>query len=274
LTKEVSGEPLDLHPFRGRIDRHYNHPLFREAISDCRLLESPEAKVVLHSRNKVGVVSLPTANGGRSNIFVKEYRQEGVDKLKSLFIPSKARRAWLGAVGLVERGIPTPLPVAYLERRKKGFVAEICFLSEEVSDALEIRGLFRKLPEDELRGLLVALAGFLSSCHRKGILHRDLSDGNILVRKENGGIWKFWLLDTNRIRIKRRIGLGKSVKNLVRLGIPPHLQEYFLKSYLNGQRPGRVLSVWYRINKAGFAWSISFKKKLGLRKLARKLKIQ
>ncbi len=274
MTKEVSGEPLDLHPFRGRIDSHYNHPLFREAISDCRLLESPAAKVVLQSRNRVGVVPLPTTNGGRRNIFVKEYRQVGVDKLKSLFIPSKARRAWLGAVGLVERGIPTPLPVAYLERRKKGFVAENCFLSEEVSDASEIRGLFRKLPEDELRGLLAALAGFLSSCHRKGILHRDLSDGNILARKENGGIWKFWLLDTNRIRIKRRIGLGKAVRNLVRLGIPPLLQDFFLKSYLNGKSPGRVLFLWYRINKAGFAWSISFKKKLGLRKLARKLKIQ
>lgn len=266
---------MDLPPFQGRISEGYDCQLFRAAISDCRsLLRSPEARIVLKARNTVGVVPLPLVNGTRRNIFIKEYRLVGVDKMKSFFLPSKARRAWQGAVALVERGIPTPPPVAYLERREKGFVAENCFLSEEVPDAEEIRPLLQELSQGELPGLLESLAGFLSACHEKGILHRDLSDGNILVRRQGEGAWKFWLLDTNRIRIRRKIGTAKGVRNLIRLGIPPRLQAFFVGAYLKGKGPGRVMLLWYKINKTSFAWSLFFKKKLRLRKLARKLRIQ
>ncbi len=275
IAEEVVGEPLDLPPFRGLIRPVYNHPGFRAAISDCRsLLGSPGARIVLKGRNTVAVVPLPTTDGSLRNVFVKEFCLVGVDKLKSAVFPSKARRAWWGAAALVERGIPTPSPVVYLERREKGLVAQSCFLSEEVEGAKEVRGLFRELPEVELRGLLRALAGFIISCHCKGILHRDLSDGNILVKQKKGGSWSFWLLDTNRIRIKKKISKRLGIKNLIRLGVPASMQRYFVHAYLGAQDPGWVYFYWYRVNKASFSAFVSLKKALRLRKLARKLRIQ
>ena len=268
-------QSLSLPPFKGRIQTSYNHPLFVQAISDCsRLLSNPDTEILLDSRNRVGVVALPRQDGKKVDIVIKEFRSRGVNRLKSLFLHGKAFKSWRGAVALVERGIETPPPVAYLEKRKKLFLGQSFFLAERVSDVEEIRFLFPKLPSSELRELLVSLSHHLSSCHRKGILHRDFSDGNILVKKDKPGEFGFYLIDTNRIRIKKRIGLLSGVKNLVRLGIPLDFQRFFLQHYLGTTHVKRFLWFWYRINKVFYTQFVELKKKLRLRQLAQKLKIQ
>ena len=106
------------------------------------------------------------------------------------------------------------------------------------------------------------------------ILHRDLSDGNILVRKGLTGHDSFCLLDTNRIRVRRKLGGFRRAKNLIRLGIPPASQKYFLSCYWGGGTPRRAHWVWYRLNKNVFASYLKVKKKLRLRRIARFLRIQ
>lgn len=273
--KKQSGLPLNLPPFKGRIQARYNFPLFIKAISDCQsLLSGPDCEVLLDSRNRVGTVNLPLPDGKRIEIVIKQFRSIGVDKLKSIFLPTKAFKAWRGGVALLEREIETPFPVAYLEKRKALFLDQSFFLTERVSGVEEIRFLLRNLPPSELRELLALVARHLSFCHKKGILHRDLSDGNILVKKENEDKFRFYLIDTNRIRIKRRIGLLKEIKNLIRLGVPPPVQRFFLEQYLETSQLKRYQWLWYRTNKMIYSWFVELKKKLRLRQLAQRLKIQ
>jgi serine/threonine protein kinase len=118
------------------------------------------------------------------------------------------------------------------------------------------------------------LSQYLSTCHKKGILHRDLSDGNILVKKDESGKLRFYLIDTNRIRIKKRIGLLSGLKSLVRLGVPFDFQRFFLEHYLGATHVKRFYWFWYRINKSLYSNFVELKKKLRLRQLAQKLKIQ
>jgi serine/threonine protein kinase len=274
--KKKFGLPLILPPFRGRIQAEYIHPLFLQAISDCkRLLEEKKAEILLEGRNRVAVVvGLPRADETKADIVIKEFHSVGVNRLKSAFVSGKAFKSWQGACALVEKGIETPAPVAYLEERKGLFLEQSFFLAERIEGAQEIRFIFRELPSSELRRLLAGLSRHLSFCHKQGVLHHDLSDGNILVGKDERGDFRFYLLDTNRIRLKDRIGLLKKVKNLIRLGIPPELQRYFLEQYLGKSRAKRFLWLWYRINKTAYTQFVELKKKLRLRKLSRKLKIQ
>ena len=148
------------------------------------------------------------------------------------------------------------------------------FLTERISGAQEIRSLFLGLNPSALSELLVSLGKYLSLCHEKGVLHRDLSDGNILVKEDKSGEFKLYLLDTNRVRIKERIKPLKRVKNLIRLGVPRKRQRFFLEQYLGKERVKLFLWFWYRFNKEVFTIYIKLKKKLKLRQLARKLKIQ
>jgi serine/threonine protein kinase len=222
----------------------------------------------------VGVVALPRQDESKVEIVIKEFRSKGVNRLKSLFLRGKAFKSWRGAVALVEKGIETPPPVAYLVKRKGLFLDQSFFLAERVSGVEEIRFLFPKLPSSELGRLLIPLSQHLSNCHKKGILHRDLSDGNILVKKDKSGEFRFYLIDTNRIRVKKRIGLLRGIKSLVRLGVPLDFQRFFLQHYLGTTHVKRFHWFWYRINKTSYSNFVELKKKLRLRQLAQKLKIQ
>ncbi len=207
-------------------------------------------------------------------IVVKEFRTRGINKVKSIVLHSKAYKAWRGSNQLKDCGIQTPVPVAFLEKKHSLFLEQSFFLSGMVRGIEEIRHLFPSLSEDELRLFLKELARFLLYSHQQGILHRDLSDGNILVRKDEHGKYIFYLIDTNRIRKKKRIRCLSRVKNLIRLGIPPASQREFLMQYLGKERLNNLFWFWYKLNKNSYSGYIGLKKKLRLKKIAEKLKIQ
>jgi serine/threonine protein kinase len=266
---------LDLGRYRGEISPEYDDPLFIGAISHPEeLWTRPGIAILLDARNRVGSVRMRLSSGLSRDIVAKEFSARGIVRLKSLFQDSKARRAWRGALALKERGLGTASPAAYLEKRKRGVVERSFFYAARVDGAVEIRGLFRSLQTEELKTLLTALAAFLSDCHDRGVLHRDLSDGNILVKKDDSGGALFYLLDTNRIRIRKRLGGFRRSRNLIRLGVPPDFQRHFLSAYFGDQPLPRPFWFWYRINKAVFANTVRLKKNLRLRQIARFLRIQ
>lgn len=266
---------LDLGPYRGAILAAYDDLDFLQAISPPdKIWGRPEVRLLLDSRNRVSAVRLPLSGGKEADIVVKEFSSRGLTRLKSLVLPSKAARAWRGAIALKERGLGTASPVAYLERRKRGSVERSYFLTEEIKAAEEIRGLFRSLPPSKLQPLLRALAAHLSLCHGRGVLHRDLSDGNILVGRDEGGNFRFYFLDTNRIRLRQRLGGCSRSKNLIRLGVPAEFQDFFLREYFGEKTLRKRHRFWYKLNKRIFTGYVEAKKKLRLRKIARKLGIQ
>jgi serine/threonine protein kinase len=274
-VKEEFGISFAAGVFKGRIHPDFNIPHFIEDISDCQgLLNRPQTQILLEGRNRVGVARLNVNGNQVEEIVVKKFNIIGVNKLKSPFIFSKAKKSWRGATGLIERGIDTPVPIAYLEKRRKIFLDQCFFLSKKVGEINEIRSFFLHSPQDELHPLLYSLAHHLKYCHGKGMLHKDLSDGNILVKKDEEGKFKFYFIDTNRIRFLKRINVFKRVKNLIRLGIPSPLQSTFLKHYLERDRRLRLLWFWYRLNKGVFSRYLTFKRKLRLKHLAKKLRIQ
>jgi hypothetical protein len=270
-----AGNDLVLGPYRGAMSPDFDTLEFRAALSDPRALASgPSARILLDRRNLVSVASIPVSPSARADAVVKMFRASGFKRLKTLLVPGKAARAWRGAAACRARAVPTPLPIAYLERRARGLVVEGFYLSAYLPDAVEIRSLLRELQPDDLGRLLASLAKFLGFCHNEGILHRDLSDGNILVCSPRPGAYDLWLIDTNRIRVRRSIPVLARLRNLIRLGIPPAYQDLFLRLYLGDARASRPLVVWYRANKAWYAGFVAFKKKLRLRRLAERLGIQ
>ena len=261
--------------YRGEVAPEFDDLFFLDAISRPEELWSrPDTEILLDRRNRVGAALIPMSSGPPREIVVKEFSPRGFVRLKSLFQPSKAARAWRGARALKMRNLETAPPAAYLEKRRRGLVERSYFFAERIEGAEEVRGLFRRLEPAELEPLLAALAGHLSLCHDRGVLHRDLSDGNILVKKDDSGRFIFYLLDTNRIRLRKKVGAFRRSKNLIRLGVPPAFRKNFLLRD-SGARPFRWTHwFWYKLNKSVFTAYMELKKKLRLRQLARFLRIQ
>ena len=272
---KMTSRRLSLPPYEGQIADAYAGPEFLSLLAEPRkLLEGSGAEVLLDGRNRVVAMKTAAGSGGTADIVIKEFRLQGINKLKSLVLPSKAAKSWRGARSLQEAGFETPAPIAFLEKRKGGFVEQSYFVAERVFGGREIRRLFRESSEETLRPLLAALAETLFRLHEKGILHRDLSDGNVLV-KEAAGAFRFIFLDTNRVRSRGHIGPAARAKNLIRLGVPPALRPFFLERYAAaGGRPlVKAFVFWYKFNKNVFSGWIKLKRVLRLKKLARWLKI-
>lgn len=271
--KNPGGGAAVPHPYRGEIDPEYTKPGRLPFPLDPSVLLSRESTRILHSgRNRIGVITVPSPTGGEE-LVIKEFGVRGIRRLKCLVEPSPALKAWRGARILSQRGLGTPLPVAYLEKRRRGWLESCSFITPLAAGAREIRGMFENLSVGRRTELLANLAEFVSECHGRGALHRDLSDGNVLVTPDSRG-YRFLLVDTNRVRAKRRIGRIRGLKNLIRLGIPPGLQKDFLKHYLGNGPVPRWAWIWYRMNKSGYSGLLRFKRRLRLRRLAEKLRIQ
>ncbi len=263
LQDKDFGDPLDFPSYKGRINQDFKKPFLLQKLEDCdRLLEEQGHHIFTDRRNRVGLVQFPVSEGKSTGFVVKEFRTQGLNNLKAIFFPSRAQKAWRGGVSLMERGIPTPAPVAYLESKKYFSTRYDYYVTLMEQGSQEIRHMFRSLQGNALEGLLRALARQLFFCHKQGILHRDLSDGNILVGKRDEEEYRFSLIDTNRIRIKRRIGLFRRIKNLIRLGIPRAYQPYFLRQYTETGELKKGIWCWYRVNKRTYTEYTKWKRKL------------
>jgi hypothetical protein len=263
--------------FFWEIAAEYDRPEIRGLLGalDARLAGA-DAAVIHKGRNTVTVIPLVLADGRLIEAAVKEFRLRGLTRLKTLLVDSKARRAWAGARALLEAGLPTAAPIAYGEIRRRGFADRAVFIAERLPEGTEIRGLFRERPADALRPVLSALARVIRRGHDHGVVHRDLSDGNVLAAggDREGEELRFYFLDTNRVRRKRRVGRFARAKNLIRLGVPPELRRGFLDAYAGEKGARPLFAFYYFRTKAFFEGWLRFKKKTRLRRWARRLKIQ
>lgn len=274
MKREEFGIALSGSEFKGRLDVHFSQEDFISILS-CpkKLWKHPSMKILLDARNRVGAVDVKL-NGHVSRVVVKSFRIKGINRLKSIVFPSKAQKAWFGSHILRKNSISTPYPIAFFEKRKGCVVRESYFLSEWVEGTLEVRALFKSLKGKDIEKLLKDLAGFLSFIRIKGLLHRDLSDGNVLVRGSREQGFQFFLIDTNRVRRIKTFSVLRGLKSIIRLGIPFVYQRFFLKLYLSPMPLNYGHWCWYRVNKVLFSTYILLKKKLRIKKIADRLKIQ
>lgn len=133
----------------------------------------------------------------------------------TFFRKSKARRAYENALVLKSKGFETPPPVAFLELAEHGLLKDSYFVSIQCP----YKRLFREFADGSSivgREAIVREFGvLLARLHEAGILHLDLSVGNILFDHLPDGC-HFSLVDLNRMKFQR-IHQKKGCQNFGRL---------------------------------------------------------
>ena len=127
------------------------------------------------------------------------------------FGKSKARRSYEYAQRM--EGL-TPAPVAYREVRYFGVLRESWYACKQS----ECRHTFIELIEHpdfpQREHILLAIGRFTAELHKRGIWHRDYSQGNILFNEDGS---KIEVIDLNRIRWCKHI-CGNPWSRLERIG--------------------------------------------------------
>lgn len=167
---------------------------------------------------------------GKRNI-IKLFEIDGITmNVKSFKIPnlinkiayryfrkSKARRSFEYATFLLENGIGTPQPIAYLENYSWMGLADSYYASEHLPCDLTYRELVEIPNYPDHENILRQFTRFSYVLHQKGIEFKDHSPGNTLIKKNAEGQYDFFLVDLNRMSFHNEMSFELRMKNLCRL---------------------------------------------------------
>ena len=170
----------------------------------CRLDQDFELHGELLACNRRNVIKsfvLSGDDGGaeQEKIVVKSFCLKNVLQkiIYSYVVPSKAKRAYLNGLKLVEMGCGTPSPLAYVEKWKKGLLQQCYYVTSYTPDS----SIRQPLEVDFNKALAREFALLMAKMHDNGIVHHDLNFSNVLYHQSGNG-YKLSVIDINRMTTK------------------------------------------------------------------------
>jgi hypothetical protein len=189
----------------------YSH--FKEEI--LTILESfPEGGKILKvgARNTLKIYEV-----GAIPINIKSFKVPNVVNkiVYKFFRKSKAERSYQYANLLLEKDIGTPAPIAYIEDSGTVSFGKSFYISEHLEPDLTYRKLIREPSYLDHENILRQFTAFTLRLHNSGVLFKDHSPGNTLIKK-NEDSYEFYLVDLNRMEFKE-LTFDERIKNFSRL---------------------------------------------------------
>ncbi len=232
------------------------------------LLELPErfnatADSIHSARNVLKIIE-----ANELNLVVKSFQVLHPARrfIYSYLRSSKACRSFENSRRLLDFGISTPEPVAYIEFFENGLLYDSYYVSRKVDYDFTIREALNA-PESPPGKALQACAQFAAKMHNTGILHHDFSPGNLLI-KQDSDRFILYLVDVNRMDFQA-VSPDRGLANLVRMLEKPQARSQFIEHYARarGMQPAKALA---KINKLADRYSHRRQLKQKLKKLIKR----
>ena len=198
--------------------------------------------LIFKERNTLRKIDIPTLG----TLAVKSFKKPHLINryIYTNFRPSKASRSYYNAKKLLSKGIHTPTPLAYFEEKKNGKLLRSFYFSEYYAYDFTFRELIEKrdlFPDWNL--IIQSFTEFIYKVHNASILFKDLSPGNVLIRK-NGNVYEFSLIDLNRMSF-RTLSMDERLQNFIRLSLTDEMIPIIGTRYaeLNNQETNKLIEI-------------------------------
>ncbi|MDH4100635.1 MAG: lipopolysaccharide kinase InaA family protein, partial [Nitrospirota bacterium] len=219
----------DHNGFNGWIAPGYDSPEMIGFLADLppRLqapADSSVRQVKASKDRRVFIVS--TRIGGEERWFHVKYDSfpllKNLKAIKYAFLASRGQRAWKAGIASCEHSIPTPAPLALLEKRVGPFLTEALFITE-YAEGLEgfmsyyREHFYRKNDREsvlEKRWLTEDLAEIVARMHKAGICHGDLKKNNIAIMPPTDGDAGFMVLDLENAEVRNNLSTPERIEDL------------------------------------------------------------
>ena len=275
------------------IDRHaegVSHYLFRDAgwqgliqaadaqqaalimsqLHPDRIDSPPRDALLRKARNIVWSVADP--RNPQAKLVIKQpLRMHLHKRLLDRFKPSKGKRSWNGTQQLLRRGIEAAPPVAYFEKTDSSGLMRNYYICQFVQTDFTARQLFIAFAEGAHEYMEIGeleayrqLSQYLLRMHGRGVHFRDLSGGNVLIRKQEDGMLAFSLIDTNRARFyDHPVSMRMRISDLTRICNKLHWKGRFrfMQMYLQPLR--REFNFLTRLSFHLYDFKVGFKRHFG-----------
>ena len=251
---ELQGVPWQNQHWRGAFTTTATlpSPSLGDELAPEKIADKPEIEVLRDRRNRLWNIAHPFDQ--QKQLTVKLNRPRGIKRLTHRFKPSKGRRHWNTASTMLKAGISTPTPIAFYERPSHGGVRDSYYICEFIPDTFSSRQVcaaFRQ-GQKEFKGLdkhqwFDLMSNLICRMHNSGILHRDLSVGNLRFKQEEDGRTTPYLIDIGRAKVMKILGGRQRILDLMRicykLDWPD--RELFIQSYI--KRWGHAFPPFWRL---------------------------
>lgn len=184
----------------------------------------------------VGIMS-GSIFGLSHDLLVKRFNYKGFfDFLFKTIFGSRARFLWDINLRLYEKGLPVPMPIAYVEpsfKQKNSF-----YFSSVIYNSDSLGNIYKKGLFNESEELAKVLGKTIAKWHLSGVVHGDLKWSNILLQKNADG-YRFFLIDLDRSKLYPEPSIKGMIKDLSRfyrygleLGADEWVDSKFLPTYM------------------------------------------
>ena len=253
--------PFTLGAARIQLVSEYDDPTMRALLSQLPTrISAPELEVLHDGRNRTVKVEMTMNSGKICPLVVKAFGIQGVlrdwnDRRNG----SKAERSFRVASRLHAAGVGTPAPIACVEHWKGQRLSASFFISCFEPNLTcfrdELIRLYRQEPLcAKLLNLLQVVANAVRGMHAAGVLHNDLGNQNILVRRKNSETWTdVQFVDLNRARLCDRLSRRDMARDISRIALPSDFLRVFCEMYFQARAPTEFLR-WEKYYRRRFTW--------------------
>ncbi len=197
----LKGTPISFENglIRGEIDADYFQSHFIAFLKDLPQAVIERRFPILKEReDRLYLIAEIEHGGSKESLFVKidDFTRKVRFKkwIRNWFVRSRARKSWEAAHYFLEQGFPTPFPIAFLEKRRYGFLLQSYLLVRFIGPAVSLqKGYLARDPgknpssihgSTKQRGLMIRLASLLAAIHERGVSYGDLKASNLLIASE------------------------------------------------------------------------------------------
>ena len=118
---------------------------------------------------------------------------------------------------MLEKGIGTPQPIAFLENFTPIGLKDSYYASEHLVTELTYRELVEIPTYPDHDNILRQFVKFTFDLHQKGVEFLDHSPGNTLIKKVTESTYDFFLVDLNRMNFYETMSFEQRMNNFSRL---------------------------------------------------------
>lgn len=147
----------------------------------------PPPKTTLYKYGSRSVIGKFPLQSGREVVLKFYFPKTMLKKLCYGILGSRCEKSWLGAIGFSALGIPTPSPIALLERKALfGIWNHQSFLATEVVEGPSLKAFVEQHIEDpeSLKHIAEQLKSHFETMAMHRIAHGDLKASNIIVNHQ------------------------------------------------------------------------------------------
>lgn len=161
----------------------------------------------------VTVARVPAALKGDPDLVLRRLNYgKFIHRLKDVFRPSRAQRAFHRGILLEQNGIATARALAAADVRFFGWPFAAYLITEQIREAQPLSRILNQ-SNPPLKKIAMHLASLLAELHQRNFSHRDLKSSNILF----DGDWKPFLIDLDGLSHFRRLNSQRASADLARL---------------------------------------------------------